>query len=71
MKNWMSGQKMEEISVSEKTSNPTIDTNELSEKAADLAGKAKNKLTELVSGKSESDLLTEKLRILSLIEFKS
>ena len=61
MKNWMSGQKMEEISVSEKTSNPKIDTNELSEKAADLAGKAKNKLTELVSGKSESDLLTEKL----------
>jgi len=70
MKNWMSGTEMSEISEEQKTGNPNFDTEKITAQATDIAGKAANKFKDLVAGKSEVDVLSEKLTNLSDLKDK-
>ena len=70
MKDWMAGAEMKEISEDQQTGKSNFDTEKITEQATDIAGKAANKFKDLVAGKSEGDILNEKLTNLSDLKDK-
>ena len=69
MKDWMAGVEMKELKE-DVNSNSNFDSEKLKGQAFDIAGKATAKFKDIVAGKSESDVLNEKLMSLSELKEK-